>query len=130
MHFPTAKSLLLGMAQTVELTEPRFKEVVVLYRTKADPPREDAWNKRPHLPLSAVKGSAVSNKHRNIQIKRFVDIPLGDTEMIMPDKVCNSCLLSLASKSALLDGVTYDRLASSGREDRLDSAFARCLDPE
>ncbi len=103
MHFPTAKSLLLGMAQTVELTEPRFKEVVVLYRTKADPPREDAWNKCPHPPGAAARAAATSEKPRNIQIKRFVDIPLGDAEMIMPDKVCKFCLLSLASKSALLE---------------------------
>ena len=76
------------MAKSVELTEPRFKEVVILYRSKSDPPSEEMEPNKGSATPEARKHSADSGaKPRNMHIKRFVDIPLGDADMVMPDKV-------------------------------------------
>jgi len=107
--FPTVKSLLVGFLDTVELVEPRFKEVVVLYREKVKP--DPAESAKP-----GINGAGDSGMQepllfsRNIHLKRFKDIPLADVEMVLPDKsilIDNTTLMTIIGTmiAAIVAGV-------------------------
>jgi len=91
--FPTLRSLVAGLGKEVELVEPCFKDVVIVYRDKAP-----ASSKPPAEQPGAAAGGTPPKAQRNLHIKRFQDIPMADVEMVFPDKevsVNNMTLISL-----------------------------------
>ncbi|GMH33630.1 hypothetical protein BSKO_01464 [Bryopsis sp. KO-2023] len=73
---PTPKDVIKKFHRQVEIQEPRFKDIVVLYR------------KAKHKPMDMVNPSkaTLSLAKRNIFIKLFEDIPMADLELIFPEK--------------------------------------------
>mmetsp|Transcript_19840 Transcript_19840/g.59942 ORF Transcript_19840/g.59942 Transcript_19840/m.59942 type:complete len:665 (-) Transcript_19840:1314-3308(-) len=92
-QMPDTKSVFSKLFTTLQLSEPQFKSVVVLYRNVVDekeledkgPPQPEGQSQKDQL-----KGMAKEfNKNlwrRNIHIKRFEGIPIADTELIFPEK--------------------------------------------
>ena len=82
---PTLGSLLKSMHKHVRLLEPTFKEVVVVYRdaTTAPAPAPAGAVAGAPAPAPAVLG-AESPYPSPIHIRRFVDIPMADAELVFP----------------------------------------------
>ncbi|KAK9809543.1 hypothetical protein WJX73_000179 [Symbiochloris irregularis] len=77
---PNAGAVFSKLFSTLEIEEPGFKNVVVLYR------RVIPDDPTPKNEKSPVKEYDARLAKRNIHVKRFDDIPMADTEMIFPDK--------------------------------------------
>jgi len=98
--FPTLGSLMAGLGKEVELVEPSFKDVVILYREKveeAGPTAKGGASSNGNT-AKRVEAEVTSSRKRNLHIKRFQDIPMADVEMVFPDKavgVNNVTLVSL-----------------------------------
>lgn len=82
---PTTGSVLAKLVKKIDIQEPTFKDVVILYR-KAVP--------RPKAKKDANVVKTISNTEklrnvlarRNIVVKSFGEIPMADIELIFPDK--------------------------------------------
>ena len=72
---PDFLSVVKNVHRKVEIQEPTFKEMIILYR-KADHRPKDPKGSR----------SSVALAKRNIFIKSFTDVPMADVELIFPDK--------------------------------------------
>ncbi|KAF6257530.1 hypothetical protein COO60DRAFT_1701817 [Scenedesmus sp. NREL 46B-D3] len=83
---PTLLTLLKAFATKMELQEPTFKDIVVVYR-RANPPRKpptasaNAPNKTKDERMQGIL------LYRNINIKVFGETPMADVEMIFPEKL-------------------------------------------
>jgi hypothetical protein len=78
-----------GLGKEVELVEPSFKDVVILYREKveeAGPTAKGGASSNGNT-AKRVEAEVTSSRKRNLHIKRFQDIPMADVEMVFPDKV-------------------------------------------
>ncbi|KAI8474723.1 MAG: hypothetical protein J3K34DRAFT_456690 [Monoraphidium minutum] len=87
---PDGRAVLRSLFAEIELQEPTFKDVVVLY--KRAPPRPEspaaallAALRSAFSPLSAGGGGG-GPRDAPIFIKSFQDIPLADSELCFPDK--------------------------------------------
>ena len=80
MLMPSPWAVLKALPKKLTLTEPAYRDVVVLYR-RAVPPVQ--VRKREKDPVWDYDASVAA---RNIHVKRFVDVPMADVEMIFPDK--------------------------------------------
>lgn len=92
----TLLTLLKAFPRSMELQEPTFKDVVVLYRRaypERKPPRASA-----HLPAKSreerMKGIL---NYRNIYVKVFGETPMADMEVILPEKVVGIKALTLVN---------------------------------
>jgi hypothetical protein len=76
---PDAAHVFQHLGATLQLQEPSFQDLVILYRRKVDtmPPGD---GKNPDIDIDQRL------RRRNINIKAFKDIPMADTEMIFPEK--------------------------------------------
>jgi hypothetical protein len=90
-QMPDTKSVFANLFSTLQLSEPQFKSVVVLFRNKVD----EAPAKPPPAPAGQQKAAPAPPPHadfnkalerRNIHIKRFEEVPIADTELIFPEK--------------------------------------------
>ncbi|KAK9804732.1 hypothetical protein WJX72_002789 [[Myrmecia] bisecta] len=77
---PDARAVLANLFAEVEIQEPTWKDVVVLYR-RAVPATAD-----PSKKVVAQQSTNPDLARRNINIKTFDDVPMADCEMIFPDK--------------------------------------------
>ncbi|KAK9905089.1 hypothetical protein WJX75_009516 [Coccomyxa subellipsoidea] len=77
---PDAGAVMRNMFKTLHIQEPAFKNVVVLYRRKvaATPQRKSEYE--------PIRSHNLALERRNINIKRFAEIPMADAEMVFPDK--------------------------------------------
>ncbi|KJE91705.1 hypothetical protein CAOG_02801 [Capsaspora owczarzaki ATCC 30864] len=92
----------LNLLSSVQLQEPTFKQMVILYRVRnpvteasfsSGQPSADTVTSGPGASSSNLRqGQAVAPKnakqdeHRPIMIKSFVDVPMADFEMVLPEK--------------------------------------------
>lgn len=72
---PNLLSVLKNFHKSVEIQEPTFRDMIILYR-KADHQPKDAKSSRQSAGLAM----------RNIFIKSFSDVPMADVELIFPEK--------------------------------------------
>ena len=72
---PDFLSVLKNIHRHVEIQEPTFKEVIVLYRKAEHQPKDPQASRH-----------SVALAKRNIFIKSFCDVPMADVELIFPEK--------------------------------------------
>ncbi|KAK9839613.1 hypothetical protein WJX81_000929 [Elliptochloris bilobata] len=75
---PDAAAVFRNLTSSVELREPAFRSVVVIYRRKGSAPGASD-----HGPMQELDPRLA---RRNIVVKRFDEIPMADIEMVFPDK--------------------------------------------
>ena len=114
---PTLGSLLKSMHKHVRLLEPTFKEVVVVYRdaTTAPPPAPAGAVAGAPAPAPAVLG-AESPYPSPIHIRRFVDIPMADAELVFPHTKVQAAaqdLVTVAGMVVVAMGCAWPILTSS-----------------
>ena len=98
MLMPHLWAVLKNLPKNLTLTEPAYRDVVVLYRAAVPPTQVRKREKDPVWDYDAALAA------RNIHIKRFVDVPMADVEMIFPDKTVWLKPLLLMQLAATLVG--------------------------
>mmetsp|Transcript_2138 Transcript_2138/g.4343 ORF Transcript_2138/g.4343 Transcript_2138/m.4343 type:complete len:610 (+) Transcript_2138:52-1881(+) len=89
--YPSMTKLLYRMFSLVELSEPTYQEVVIMYRRKPTQPKRDEASVVGKLQAKAQKMatqmSGVSKTATNDQVvlKSFVDVPMADLKLCFPD---------------------------------------------
>ncbi|CAL8464423.1 g3958 [Coccomyxa elongata] len=106
---PDAAAVLRNMFATLQIQEPAFKNVVVLYRRKVatSPQRKSEYE--------PIRNHNLALERRNINIKRFAEIPMADAEMVFPDKkIYLKPLLLIQLAIAIIGGIiaTFTALLS------------------
>jgi len=87
---PTIFSIFANFFKVIELQEPAFKQLIIVYR-RASPPSSPVSSSSSSSPPPSGKASSESKrppskKDRAIHIKSFWNIPMADTEVVFPEK--------------------------------------------
>jgi len=87
---PTIFSIFANFFKVIELQEPAFKQLIIVYR-RASPPSSPVSSSSSSSPPPSGKESSESKrppskKDRAIHIKSFWNIPMADTEVVFPEK--------------------------------------------
>ena len=77
---PSTLSVLKSFPKVLTIEEPAYKDVVVLYRKSVPDKQVRKTEKDPEFDFDPARA------RRNVNVKRFADVPMADAEMIFPDK--------------------------------------------
>lgn len=113
--FPYGLTVFKQLFKPITLQEACFKDIIVVYRKAISP-----QNAPGQFDLLTPGKNHPSFLNRNIHIKQFVDIPLADLEMVMPEKkifVPPSVFVNLAVTALMGLLAVVSVLRSSWRED-------------